>query len=90
MEWVAAKKTTTGVINLTSIFEKADESVLPAMFKYISKDFQATPAQMGALSLCRGLTQALTTPLGGISGGMALAFVLSKSCEDLGRFTGLV
>lgn len=72
MDWGAAKKRTTIVINLTSIFEKADESILPAMFKYISKDFNATPAQMGGLSLCRGLTQALTTSLGGISGGLTL------------------
>lgn len=77
VEWGAERKKTTAVINLTSIFEKADESILPAMYKYISKDFDATPAQMGALSLCRGLTQALTTSVGGISGERTLSNVLA-------------
>ncbi|GMH33108.1 hypothetical protein BSKO_00942 [Bryopsis sp. KO-2023] len=59
---------TSALINLTGVFEKADESILPAMYKYISRDFDATPSQMAALTVCRGLTQALTSPLGGISG----------------------
>lgn len=66
--WKRAKLRTSAVINLATVFEKADESVLPAMYKYISRDFNASPKQMGALSVCRGLTQALTSPIGGISG----------------------
>ena len=56
------------VINLTGIFERADESLLPAMCKYISKDFHASPSEMGAITVCRGLTQALTSPVGRVLG----------------------
>ena len=55
------------VINLTGIFERADESLLPAMCKYISKDFHASPSEMGAITVC-GLTQALTSSVGGVLG----------------------
>lgn len=58
----------SAVINLTGIFEKADEAILPAMYNYISKDYHASPSEMGAITVCRGLTQALTSPIGGILG----------------------
>eukprot|EP00210_Caulerpa_lentillifera_P001751 g1681.t1 len=58
------------VINLTGIFEKADEAILPAMYNYISKDYHASPSEMGAITVCRGLTQALTSPIGGILGNL--------------------
>lgn len=66
--WRKAKRRTLAVINLAMIFEKADEAILPSMFKYIARDFHASPRQLGALPLCRGLAQALTSPIGGIAG----------------------
>lgn len=62
---------TVPVIFLARLSERADEVILPAMFKYIARDFKASPQQMGALSTCRGVTQALTSPIGGISGTFA-------------------
>ena len=68
MSLKSIRTSSAAVINLTGIFEKADEAILPAMYKYISKDFHASPSEMGAITVCRGLTQALTSPIGGVLG----------------------
>lgn len=59
---------TTLAINLASIIEKADEQVLPAMYTYVGRTFRSTPEDLGVLTFCRALSQALASPLGGIAG----------------------
>lgn len=41
---------------------------IPAVFAFLGASLNATPAQLGLLTLCRALTQAVSAPLGGISG----------------------
>lgn len=65
---------TTAVIDLTAIFERADEVILPSMINQISRDFNAGPAGMGKLPTARGLVQALTSPVGGVLGAATPRF----------------
>lgn len=54
------------LINLTSIMEKADENLLPSVYKEVSKTFSASPSQLGYLTFIRNFVQALSSPLAGI------------------------
>ncbi len=42
--------------------------MLPAVYRFIGASWDATPTQLGYLTLCRALVQALSSPLGGIAG----------------------
>lgn len=42
--------------------------MLPAVYRFIGASWGATPTQLGTLTLCRALVQALSSPLGGIAG----------------------
>eukprot|EP00890_Picochlorum_soloecismus_P004349 jgi/Picsp_1/4915/NSC_02279-R1_protein len=55
-------------INFASTIEKADESILPAVFWYMSKSFHASISDLGKLSLSRAICQALSSPIAGILG----------------------
>ncbi|KAA6416826.1 MAG: hypothetical protein FRX49_13202 [Trebouxia sp. A1-2] len=59
---------TTALINLAGIMERMDEQILPALYSFIGHSFQATPSQLGTLTLCRAMVQALSSPIGGLSG----------------------
>ncbi|CAL8466343.1 g5879 [Coccomyxa elongata] len=59
---------TTVLLNLAAIVERADEQVLPAVYLFIGHSLRATPAQLGTLTLCRALVQALSSPISGIIG----------------------
>lgn len=59
---------TTVLINLAGIMERMDEQILPALYNFIGLSFNATPSQLGTLTLCRALVQALSSPVGGLSG----------------------
>ena len=59
---------TTALINLAGIMERMDEQILPALYNFIGRSFNATPSQLGTLTLCRALVQALSSPIGGLSG----------------------
>ena len=48
---------TTVLMNLAFIVERADEQVLPAVYYFIGRSLQATPAQLGTLTLCRAMVQ---------------------------------
>lgn len=48
-------------MNLASVVEKADEQVLPAVYYFVGRSLNATPAQLGTLTLCRALVQVQTT-----------------------------
>ena len=61
---------TTALINLAGIMERMDEQILPALYNFIGHSFQATPSQLGTLTLCRAMVQALSSPVGGLSGNV--------------------
>ena len=50
------------------VFERADEVVLPAVYNFVARSFNATPTQLATITLSRALVQALASPLGGILG----------------------
>lgn len=53
----SARLRTTLLMNLASVVEKADEQVLPAVYYFIGRSLNATPAQLGTLTLCRAMVQ---------------------------------
>ncbi len=62
-------RTTTTIINcLSMLFERTDEVVLPAIYKFVGASFNASLTELGYLTLARSLSQALLSPLGGILG----------------------
>ncbi|KAK9801849.1 hypothetical protein WJX73_001027 [Symbiochloris irregularis] len=64
----SARTRTTVLLNLASIVEKADEQVLPAVYFFIMRSLKCTPSQLGTLTLCRALVQALSSPISGVLG----------------------
>lgn len=64
----SARLRTTLLMNLASVVEKADEQVLPAVYYFIGRSLNATPAQLGTLTLCRAMVQAATSPISGVLG----------------------
>lgn len=59
---------TAALVNLAAIVERADEAILPALYLYIGRSLGASPSQLGSLTLCRALVQALASPLSGLLG----------------------
>ena len=57
-------------LNIASVVEKMDESVLPAVFFFIGHSLGASLSQLGSLTLARALMQACTSPLAGMMGEM--------------------
>ncbi|KAL3694629.1 hypothetical protein R1sor_008280 [Riccia sorocarpa] len=53
------------LVCLASILEKADEALLPSVYREIGLALNASPAALGSLTLVRSLTQALCAPLAG-------------------------
>ena len=43
--------------------ERADEALLPAVYREVGAALHASPAGLGALSLCRSIVQAACYPL---------------------------
>ncbi len=54
------------LINLAATMERADESLLPAVYKEVSEAFHLSPSQLGVLMFVRILVQALCSPLAGL------------------------
>lgn len=54
------------LINMVSIMERADENLLPAVYKEVSEAFSAGPTELGYLTFIRNFVQALSSPLAGI------------------------
>jgi hypothetical protein len=50
------------------IMERMDEQILPAVYAFVGASFNATPSQLGALTLGRAMVQALSSPAGGFLG----------------------
>ncbi|KAK9813231.1 hypothetical protein WJX72_011069 [[Myrmecia] bisecta] len=59
---------TTLLMNAASIVEKADEQVLPAVYYFIGRSLNASPSDLGYLTLCRAMVQALSSPVSGLLG----------------------
>ena len=66
--WHRARMVTAVCSNLAIIMERTDEQILPAVYNFIGRTFDATPSQLGALTLSRAFTQAITSPVGGVLG----------------------
>ncbi|KAJ3707296.1 hypothetical protein LUZ61_011001 [Rhynchospora tenuis] len=57
------KRRTLLLVNLASIVDTADESLLPAVYKEVGAALHATPVGLGSLTLARSAVQALCYPL---------------------------
>lgn len=64
------KVKTTVLINLAGTVERMDEQILPAMYTYVGQSLQASPSQLGTLTLCRALLQAMSSPISGLCGAL--------------------
>lgn len=51
------------LVNLAGIMEKADESILPGVYKEVGAALHADPTQLGSLTLFRSIVQSLCYPL---------------------------
>lgn len=54
------------LINMASIMERADENLLPSVYKEVSEAFGAGPTDLGYLTFIRNFVQAMASPLAGI------------------------
>ncbi|GLU19936.1 hypothetical protein SLE2022_361560 [Rubroshorea leprosula] len=54
------------LINLAAIMERADENLLPAVYKEVSEAFNAGPSDLGYLTFIRNFVQGLSSPLAGV------------------------
>lgn len=50
--------------------------MLPAVYSFIGASWSASPTQLGYITLCRALVQALSSPIGGIAGAHARLLVV--------------
>jgi len=64
----SARRWTSVALAATFVIEKADEAILPSAYAFIGAALGATPTQLGNITLCRALTQAVASPLAGILG----------------------
>ncbi|KAI3946108.1 hypothetical protein MKX01_024864 [Papaver californicum] len=54
------------LINLAAIMERADENLLPSVYKEVSEAFNVGPTDLGYLTFIRNFVQALSSPLAGV------------------------
>ncbi|PUZ51390.1 hypothetical protein GQ55_6G181400 [Panicum hallii var. hallii] len=59
----AQRRWTLVLVNLASVLEKADEVLLPAVYREVGAALGASPTALGSLTLCRALVQAACYPL---------------------------
>ncbi|CAD6245025.1 unnamed protein product [Miscanthus lutarioriparius] len=62
-EAASRRRWTLVLVNLASVLEKADEVLLPAVYKEVGAALGASPTALGSLTLCRALVQAACYPL---------------------------
>ncbi|KAK9079474.1 hypothetical protein SSX86_001146 [Deinandra increscens subsp. villosa] len=55
--------TTLILVNLAGIMERADESLLPGVYKEVGEELHADPTRLGSLTLFRSIVQASCFPL---------------------------
>ncbi|RCV39181.1 hypothetical protein SETIT_8G203000v2 [Setaria italica] len=54
---------TLSLVTAAAMLENANKSLLPAMYREVGAALGALPAELGTITLCRGLVQALCYPL---------------------------
>jgi len=54
------------LINLASILERADENLLPAVYKEVSATFNAGPTDLGYLTFMMNFLKSIASPLAGV------------------------
>lgn len=54
------------LINLAAIMERADENLLPSVYKEVSEAFSAGPSDLGYLTFIRNFVQGIASPLAGV------------------------
>ncbi|KAH9624827.1 hypothetical protein KSS87_016856 [Heliosperma pusillum] len=54
------------LINMAAVMERADENLLPSVYKEVSQAFNVGPADLGYLTFIRNFVQGLASPLAGI------------------------
>jgi MFS family permease len=54
------------LINLASIMERADENLLPAVYKEVSAAFDAGPTDLGYLTFIMNFLKSIASPLAGV------------------------
>uniref|UniRef100_A0A0E0LV09 Major facilitator superfamily (MFS) profile domain-containing protein n=1 Tax=Oryza punctata TaxID=4537 RepID=A0A0E0LV09_ORYPU len=59
----ARRRWTLVLVNLASVLEKADEVLLPAVYREVGADLGVSPTALGSLTLCRAIVQAASYPL---------------------------
>lgn len=90
MERHPLKPRTIALINIASILEKADEQILPALYSRIGASFDATPTQLGYITLGRAMMQAFASPFGAIgSQFLPRPHVIAAGCLTWSLFTAL-
>ena len=57
--------------------------ILPALYNALGQAFNASPTQLGYLTLARALVQALASPLGGISGNWQCCRLVNRIIPSL-------
>jgi MFS family permease len=57
------RRRTLLLVSLASVMERADEALLPAVYREVGAAMHATPTGLGALTLCRSVVQAACYPL---------------------------
>lgn len=69
-KWVRAARQHRSIflINLAAIVERADESILPAVYLFMGRSLNATPSQLGTVTFCRAVVQTLSSPISGFMG----------------------
>ncbi|XP_074380421.1 uncharacterized protein LOC141721398 isoform X2 [Apium graveolens] len=58
-----SEKLTLILVNLAGIMEKADESLLPGVYKEVGEAFDIDPTSLGSLTLFRSMVQSVCYPL---------------------------
>jgi predicted MFS family arabinose efflux permease len=58
-----AETLTLMLVNLAGIMQRADESLLPGVYKEVGAELNADPTALGSLTLFRSLVQSLCYPL---------------------------
>ena len=54
---------TLALVTVAALLERADEALLPAVYREVGAALGASPTALGSLTLCRALLQALCYPL---------------------------
>jgi MFS family permease len=59
----ARRRWTLALVTTAALLERADEALLPAVYREVGTALGASPTALGSLTLCRAIVQALCYPL---------------------------